>query len=859
MIAGLFLTSEPMKSEAAKTVTLYEENFDGKTIDTLETEGWKNLTQSEVYNDTLKVKNLNTYLNQEKAYSWTNYTFETDFIIGTKNNTVPTDTSYYGIRFGINASGDGVEYRIRQVVDNGTITYQYHVHDRINGHTYANNLSIGDQVLEMDEVMKLKVELADESFTVYLNDVPLNTFTKKYDIVGSIGTRMDSTQVFTYYDNMKVTQEIDPVATEDTMLLETFSSKAKPSYWQAISSTTSHYSTGALRLPDGTSSSAYYLGADSSTPYTWKNYTYSALLTFEVLSETWDGGYKNGITFGRPGLNQDALEYGLAYYPNDGTWWYRVHDRRNSHTVVAGTQVPSNIDINVNEPIEMKVTVEGKNFAVYLNDVLLAIATAKTEIIGTVGISGLSEGIVSFDDIHVVNGDYGTGEKNIISTGDVSSVEEGSKLLTEENNWFADYGDYVVKDGMIKLVAQTKAQYYPMSRYITDGYISADFKIEQPESISNGTYYPAQLTARNTTIYNGDYYETRVRFVSVLGDNGYTNTIQTIIYSGTTTPVVLSLTNWEFDTIYNIRLLCVGNRIETVIKNGAGEVIAEKAYPLEDGNSLIDRAGAFGIQALAGNTFSSYVNNVEVHQFQPYIITDNTDLAEIATVKQSGTVYVTPSKFYVGETVTVNVTGDIAANGLTYVTETDSAVKNIFAQPVGTDKGSGAGNVFVFTMPADNITLRAEAYEGVEDSMASVATSLAEEGDAIRFLNRIYLPDLFAGGFDGTTTVASGDYSGYTIKDCGAIVLPKDWVDAGHKLEIENQYVGKVSMSSTETFKLYDKTTEYLDFTIKITNVKDESRVYSVRTYVTLQKDSETITLYGNTMEQSIGSLKGAY
>ena len=130
MIAGLFLTSEPMETEAAKTVTLYKENFDGKTIDTLETEGWKNLTQSEVYNDTLKVKNLNTYLNQEKAYSWTNYTFETDFIIGTKNNTVPTTTGYYGIRFGINASGNGVEYRIRQVVDNGTITYQYHVHDR---------------------------------------------------------------------------------------------------------------------------------------------------------------------------------------------------------------------------------------------------------------------------------------------------------------------------------------------------------------------------------------------------------------------------------------------------------------------------------------------------------------------------------------------------------------------------------------------------------------------------------------------------------------------------------------------------------------------------------------------------------
>ncbi len=852
LLAGLFVTLQPLETEAAKIETLYQENFEDATIASLEEQGWKGLTQYDMPNGALRGRNRNAYYANADAYNWTDYTYETKMTMVTKNADNTVD-GFFGICFGVNSSGAGLEYGIRYKSSDNSFTYR--VYDRVNKKFLIAETSLADKAA-MDTEMTLKVKVEGASFTIYLNDEVLKSATASENITGTVGTLMSANTIYLLYDDMSVTQAVEPVETVNTLLLETFASKSQPSNWQAISSAAGNYAEGALRLPNGTASSAHYKG-QGDTAYTWKNYSYSALLQFEELPTTYSGGDWNGITFGRASSSANALEFGLNYNPNTGVWTYRVYDRRNADMVVAASNVPSSIAIRANEPIEMKATVDGKNVAVYLNGVRLAIETVKTEVTGTVGLLKPTAGTLIFDDLHVISRDYGTEDKTVISTGDVSSKADGDTPFAEENGWFADYADYTTEGGMIKLVSQANQKAYPMSRYITDGYISADVKIEKPESLADGTYYPVQLTTRNTTIYASDNYEARVRFVAKKDSESYTNTVQAVIYSGGA-PIVLALTGWEFDTMYCVKLLCIGNCIEVVIQDDTNAILAERTYPLEEGNGLIDRAGAFGIQSLHGAKIPAYVNNVEVHQFRPYTITDAAELAEVAAVKQSNTVSVTPSKFYAGEMVTVNVTGAVAAGGLTYVTQTGGMEKNIFAQPEGTERGKGAGNVFVFKMPADNVTLQTKAYTDAKDSMASVASSLAEDGRSIRFLNRVYLPDIY--GDKAFVSDKKTTYGGkeYTILECGAIVLPTDLIPEGENLTLDTARIAKVLMTG-ESFKLYDRTTEYLDFTVKLVNLSNSARSYSVRAFITLQSGDEVITLYGNTLEQSIDSLKGAY
>ena len=92
MIAGLFLTSGPMETEAAKKATVYEEDFEGETIASLENKGWKIAKnsagtayqydiQKTTDNTFLRGRAGNSYYAKSDAYSWTDYTFETDFTI----------------------------------------------------------------------------------------------------------------------------------------------------------------------------------------------------------------------------------------------------------------------------------------------------------------------------------------------------------------------------------------------------------------------------------------------------------------------------------------------------------------------------------------------------------------------------------------------------------------------------------------------------------------------------------------------------------------------------------------------------------------------------------------------------------
>ena len=883
MIAGLFLTSEPMETVAAKKVTVYEEDFEGETIASLENKGWKIAKSSDgsAYqydiqktsdNTFLRGRQNNSYYAKNDAYNWTDYTFETDFTIGTKPESTVENGKYYGIRFGVDSNDKGLEYRIRlNVAEDGTHSFQYDVYDRINTKQVISRTDVVGQSLAMDQPMKLKVKLDGSSFTLYLNGIELVTKSMSDTIKGSIGTFMNSNRVYTYYDNMKVTKDVDPEETEQTLMLETFSSQKKPTTWaNGLPSDTANYATEALMMDTSTNSYTSYYTGDGTKPYTWSNYTYSAQLRFDSFPTSYannSGWYC--IWFGKPSTESKQIEFGINYNTGTKTWNYRVHDRRNTQTVISQTALPEDVKIVVGEPLEMTAVVCGKYLSVYINDILLKTVQTKTEIVGTVGVQVAKQGaVVYYDDLHVTQNRYDSGEANVISAIDFSSVKDGETPFTRSNGWLFDADNYVVSNGRVRM--KTLDPLNPSSHRMEDGYVSADFQLETPEAKpDDGSYFgPAQIYARSTAAHSGEHYESRLRFVVRYADGVPTIGAQGVVYDGSSTATTFYVVDGlQYDTTYTFKITCIGNRILFEVFDVNKDVLGTVTYMLEQDNGLSDRSGVFGIGVHNADVVSkipAYANNVTVHQFNPYTITDTNDLVGVTV---SGTVQgdktVTPSEFYAGETVTVNVTDTIKAGSLQYTYVDDETVtKNIFAQPADTAKGEGTGDTFVFTMPAANITLQAEAYAGVEDSMASVATSLAEEGDSIRFLNRIYLPGVFGDAFDNTTNVDSSDisYGGYTIVDCGAIVLPKDWIDAGHQLELENQYVGKVSMASTENFKLYDKTTEYLDFTIKITNVNDESRVYAVRTYVTLQKDSETtITLYGNTVEQSIAGLQAAY
>ena len=854
MVLGVVTINNAMPVRAARTEVLYEENFDAATIDSLTSNGWSGLTQYELKNATLRGKNGNAYYNFADAFGWTNYTYETKMTIATKNaaNTV---NGYFGIRFGVSSSGVGLEYGIHYKNEDNSFTYR--VYDRINGKFLINETSLAGKGLAMDQEMTLKVEVEGSSFTIYLNDEELGSAALSDTITGTIGTLMSTNTVYLDYDDMKVTQSIEPEATEKTLLLETFSSKTKPANWSGMPSDATAYATAAVKMAQAYT--AYYTGSSEESPYTWDNYTYSAQLNFEQIPTVYNGGYWYCIFFGKAGASSSQIEYGLNYNPGTGKWQYRVYDRRNSAFLVQATNIPSDIAICAGEPIELKATIDGKLLAVYINDTLLKITKASTEITGTVGIIAADKAAgatVAFDDIHVISRDYGEEDKTVIAAEDFAAAADGENPFTEDNGWLADYQGLVVNDGALKLAPAVA----PMSRYMTDGYIAADFKLKKPDALTDGTYYPAQLTARNTTIYNNDSYEARLRMKAVKSGDDYAVTLDAVVYSGTSTPeLVFELAKGlTFDTVYNLKLLCMGNRIVFTLRDASGSVLAEKIYPLSEENGLTDRAGNFGIQSLAGDRIPAYINNIEVRKFKAYTITDNTDLAAIAAITQKTGTLITPTKFYAGELVTVDVTGDIKAGSLKYTTSAGAA-QNIFSQPEGTVRGEGSGTSFVFTMPADNVTLTAEANAGGTNfSIATLATALAdtEKQDAIRFLNRVYLPVNEDGEFIKNVT-----YEGksYTVADYGAVALPSNLIPAGSELTLETDKIAKVSMFA-ETAKLYDKTGKYIDFTVKLTNIKNTARMYAVRTYVILEDtDGNQITVYGNVLEQSIDALKAAY
>ena len=184
------------------TVTLYENNFDNATIETLTKEGWAGLNQYEKHAGALRGRNGNAYYKNEAALSWTDYTYETRMTIATKNANNTVD-GFFGIRFGVNSSGNGLEYGIHYKSSDNSFTYR--VYDRVNRQFLIMETSLGNKVA-MDTEMTLKVKVEGAAFTIYLNNEILGSATASENITGTVGTLMSANTVYLLYKDMLVTK-----------------------------------------------------------------------------------------------------------------------------------------------------------------------------------------------------------------------------------------------------------------------------------------------------------------------------------------------------------------------------------------------------------------------------------------------------------------------------------------------------------------------------------------------------------------------------------------------------------------------------------------------------------------------------
>ena len=360
MIAGSFAYGA-VTAEAEAGSILYEENFDEATISSLQSDGWvfpiagagPDLFYQKA-GDALRGRSGNAYYGSEEAFQWTDYTYESKMTITTKKEGNEVD-GYFGIRFGIDSSGEGMEYGIHyKSADN---SYTYRVYDRSTKTWILYEKSLTGKGLAMDKEMTLKVKVDGKSFTLYLNGEELETATMSEPIVGTIGTVMSCGMVYLDFDDMVVTKNPEVPGEEDGVFFrEDFSDTGSmmDRGWNADRIIKEEKLTleqnqvyltrlsGAAQWTDYTTVAEVSLGAPATILQT-------NVAAVSVRASNGNSGYEFGIQIGN----------------KDETGIFRLYDRRTG-TMLA--QSNGTYTAERNKTYQLKVVVTGNRIICYADD-----------------------------------------------------------------------------------------------------------------------------------------------------------------------------------------------------------------------------------------------------------------------------------------------------------------------------------------------------------------------------------------------------------------------------------------------------------------------------------------------------------
>ena len=718
MVLGSVVFGTTANAKGIKT--LYEENFNAASIESLKGDGWVFPgTFYEMKNGTLRGKNSNAYYGAADAFNWTDYTYETKMTIATKNaaNTV---NGYFGIRFGVNSSGNGLEYGIHyKSTDN---SYTYRVYDRIAGKFLINETSLAGKGLVMDQEMTLKVEVAGSSFTVYLNGAELGSAASTGTITGTIGTLMSANTVYLDYDDMLVTGEADsepeedptePVPDSSTLLFENFNQPdgtfvPDAEAWTKAGS--AEYLGNMLHFRS--IANLYYTAAAARE---WENVSVTTQMIItdkNVKGEAWkpaDGAVYSGLVGGVNSGNQ-GYEFTVKY---DGTKFYvRLYDRINKQFLCPETEIAGLV---INKAIVLKMNIYADRIFCYVNgEEVLSSIVSGAQIKGTVGLLGGSAR-TKFNYVHVVqNEPYTDGDSEDIAVlidENFDSYKDGEKPIQTANGWRSANQNATVTAG--KLYLNKTANLYAKSDF-TDGYVSADVALEKAGSVLEqaavgSTVYPVWLTSRNT--FDKDKHEFRARFaLTKRSDSEYTAQVQVIVYSSTDyeVPQIYSypVSDFAFGNTYHLKLSCIGNYFALEMD---GAVLYEAACSTEHG--LYGHMGAWGFSTL-GNTADVLLDNVQVVKYAAKKVTIHEDCAdEVSVYSYPDLAYGSAERyqrmaFYKGEHVKIMLS---PANG--YTLEKDS-LKYITADGEAKIVDHASDTLYGFFMPSSDAVVYASFVKG---------------------------------------------------------------------------------------------------------------------------------------------------
>ncbi len=724
---------------------LYAENFDETAIETLQAAGWVFPTRNdgrpyyEINETALRGIAGNAYYNNEEAYQWTDYTYESKMTIATKYpDGIPDNlnkATYVGLRFGVDeTTKEGLEYAIRYDHDSGNFYYRVLERSTVKPVIAETLLENTDLALDLDKEMTLKVKVEGKTFTIYLNGEELASAAMAEPITGTIGTLGNTTTVYFDFDDMLVTKnpwnvvdeseegdgEDDDEVDENALYAENFNnatiSSLQADGWifHLRDNGTPYYEMNGTALR-GITGNAYY---NNAAAYQWTDYTYESKMTIATKYD--DGRAEEGWLGLRFGVDSsgNGLEYAIHYVYNPETGYsysYRVYDRNTRNFVVPEAPL-TNANLAKDQEMTLKVKVEGRIFTIYLNDEELGGGIMPEPITGTIGTLMNSTTVyLDFDDMLVTQnpatGEEEEGNITFLVDENFDEYNNGDTPVRFSNGWRTTNNDAVVRDG--KLLLNTSANLYARENF-TNGYVSADILLEDVSDVfaqaeEDTTVYPVSLTARNTL--NSDMHEFRTRIALTKGADGeYTAQMQVVVYSRTDYegPQVYSypITDFAFGKTYNLKIICVGNYFAVAMDD---ILLFERACATTHG--LYERQGIFGILT-AENTANVLLDNVQIVKYAPRQITVHEDCAEEVSV-YSYPDLIAGSKesyqrtaYYVGEHVKIWVSPKEG-----YVLDTNS-LKYITASGETRIVDHASNVLYGFFMPAADVVVYAAFVPG---------------------------------------------------------------------------------------------------------------------------------------------------